>query len=79
MAGPSNPVFKLIQKEFSQPWEIYTVLTSEVGGRPLATLHELQTIYGIVDLYDFLEILDVHNSVAEEHHKEAERKSAAQR
>jgi hypothetical protein len=27
----------------------------------LATLHELQTIYGVRDLFDFLEVMSVQN------------------
>lgn len=28
----------------------------------LATLHELQTVYGMEDLYDFLEIIAIRNT-----------------
>lgn len=74
-SGPSTPELKRTQKEYSQPWEIYLVLTTEVAGRPLATLHELQTVYSVEDLYDFIETIDVYLTVMEEQHKEAERKA----
>ena len=45
--------------------------------RRLATLHELNTVYGLRDLYDLLEVakVDDHNRrvVSEHYRKEAER------
>lgn len=32
-----------------------------VVGQKLATLHELQTVYGLEDVYDMLEVLMVDN------------------
>jgi hypothetical protein len=32
----------------------------------LATLHELQTVYSLEDLYDFLEILEVRDAILAE-------------
>ena len=38
-----------------------------VGQEPrLATLHELQTVYSLEDLYDFLEILEVRDAILAE-------------
>lgn len=67
----SNREFKRIEKDFSQDWEIYTVVTSKLR---LATLHDLQTVYTCEDLYDMLEIIDVNTSIQEEQYKEQEKK-----
>lgn len=40
--------------------EIVTVIASE---HPLATLHELDTVYSLSDLYDFLEIIAMQSAV----------------
>lgn len=34
---------------------------------PLATLHELRTVYTFADFLDFLEIIDLHESVMDQH------------
>lgn len=47
--------------------------------RQLASLHDLQTIYSTTDLYHFLEMIDVHNTLMEESRKEADKKAAASR
>jgi len=33
---------------------------------PLATLHELRTVYTFADFLDFLEMIDLHESLVEE-------------
>jgi len=45
---------------------------------PLATLHEMQTIYSLEDLYDLLEMasVDGHNRRMVEKHYEQERERA---
>ena len=58
-----------IEKEFSQDLELLTVLTFEPR---LCTLHELQTVYSLDDLYDFLEIIEVHSALKEEGIRKAE-------
>jgi len=51
---------KQIDAEFKQPSEIFRLLTSETK---LATLHELQTVYGLEDVYAMLEILDLADAL----------------
>lgn len=45
-----------LNKAYSQEWEIYRVLTSEVKGLP--TYLELQTSCNVEDLYNILEMLE---------------------
>lgn len=52
---------KDIQDKFSQRWEIYRVATHELGG--LHLIKEMRTTYSTKDLYDMLEVLDVHDSL----------------
>jgi len=40
------------------------VITTEIGGRPLATLNELQTVYSVADLFDLLETIEAHGHIA---------------
>lgn len=40
------------------PKTIFTVISSDLG---LAKLYELDTIYGLEDLWKFLEVITVHN------------------
>lgn len=56
----SSTLNKRIEKEFTQDMEIVTVIASE---HPLATLHELDTVYSLSDLYDFLEIIAMQSAV----------------
>lgn len=51
-----------LEKEFSQDFQVLTVITSELK---LATLYELQTLYNTEDLYDMLELLDAHAAMSE--------------
>ena len=46
---------------------------------PLATLHELDTVYTIDHLEDFLEILDMEELILEESIKEMESKAKTER
>ena len=55
--------------EFSQDFEILTILTSELK---LATLNELQTVYTVSDAYDLLEIIDVQQTLMSEEQKKNE-------
>jgi hypothetical protein len=47
------------------------------GDRPKATLHELQTVYGLRDLYDLIEVVLVENhndrTIARHREREARR------
>lgn len=56
MGNAPHPRMERIQREFSQPFEIMTIVTYDP---PLATLYELQTVYSTADVYDFLEMIDV--------------------
>lgn len=49
-----------LEKEFSQDFQILTIITSELK---LATLYELQTLYNTEDLYDMLELLDANSAM----------------
>jgi len=51
---------KEIQSKFSQRWEIYRVATHELGGVHLIPL--MSTTYSTKDLYNILEVLDVHDT-----------------
>lgn len=57
---PVHPRIQRIQDQFSQDWEVYNVLTSPLG---LATYLELDTVYNTEDLYNMLEILQVHKEI----------------
>jgi len=46
---------------FSQDWRIFRVLT--FNEPRLATKYELDTIYTVSDLYDFLEIIDAKQAL----------------
>ena len=50
----------MIDEDFSQPSEIFRILTSETK---LATLHELQTVYGLEDVYDMMELLELQDAI----------------
>lgn len=49
-----------VSKEFSQDFDIFTIITNELK---LATLNDLQTIYDVQDMYDMLEIIDAYNTL----------------
>jgi hypothetical protein len=63
-----NKEHERVAKEFSQEFEILTVITNELK---LATLLELQSVYDTQDIYDLLEIIDVHSTILSEQHKSA--------
>lgn len=71
-----NSTIQRIEKEFSQDFEVYTLLTHELR---LATLYDLQTKYNTEDLYDLLEILDVTLALDEVKAKQLELEKAATR
>lgn len=50
----------MIDEDFSQPSEVFRILTSETK---LATLLELDTVYGMDDVYRMLEILDLSDAL----------------
>jgi hypothetical protein len=49
-----------LEKEFSQDFQVFTLVTSELK---LASLYELQTHYNTEDLYDMLELLDAYKAM----------------
>jgi hypothetical protein len=55
-------------------FEIMTVLLFEPQ---LCTKHELDSIYDLEDLYDFLEIIEAKNSIEEEIQKKEQQKVQA--
>lgn len=56
-------------EEFSQKWEIYRVATHELGG--LHLIADMDTKYSIGQLFNMLEILDVHDSIKKAAHDQA--------
>lgn len=71
-----NSTIQRIEKDFSQDFEIYTLLTNELR---LATLYDLQAKYNTEDLYDLLEIMDVTLALDEVKAKQLELEKAAAR
>lgn len=57
-------------EDFSQPWEVYIICTHKTK---LATKHELDTVYSLSDIYDFLEMIDVYNALEKDAHDRAEK------
>lgn len=64
-----------LSEKFTQDFLILSVVTSELR---LASLHELQTIYSVADLYDILEMMDAHATMLEyqRRQEELERKNS---
>lgn len=56
-------------EEFSQKWEIYRVATHELGG--LHLIADMDTKYSIKQLYNMLEVLDVHDSIKKAAHEKS--------
>jgi hypothetical protein len=69
-------LFKDIEKHFSQDIEIMSVIMFEPR---LCTLIELQTVYSLKDLYDFLEIIEVQAAISDDRIKRAEQQQALAR
>lgn len=65
-----------IEKSFSIPFEIFSILTHELK---LATLLELQTVYDTSDMYDLLEMMDVHDTMVVIANKKSELEREKQR
>lgn len=53
-------VLNQIDSDFSQDFDIYTILTNDLR---LATLHDLQTKYNTEDAYDLIEIIEVRSAI----------------
>ena len=58
---PPSKIEKEISEKFNQRWEIYRVATHELGG--LHLIADMRTRYTLRDLYNMLEVLDVHDSM----------------
>lgn len=58
-----------LMEEFSQDFNILTIVTSELK---LATLLELQTVYSVSDVYDILEIMDAHSVMTDYQRRQEE-------
>ena len=61
----------MIDEDFSQPSEVFRILTSETK---LATLLELDTVYGMDDVYRMLEILDLSDALRADAEQRAKNK-----
>lgn len=57
---PVHPRLQKVQDQFTQDWEVYNILTSPLK---LATYLELDTVYNTEDLYNMLEVLQVHKEI----------------
>lgn len=62
-AAPT-PLEKEIEDKFSQSWQVYRIAMHEKGG--LAIAAEMSWKYSTKDLYDFLELLDVHDALQQQ-------------
>ena len=61
----------MIDEDFSQPSEVFRIVTSETK---LATLLELDTVYGMDDVYRMLEILDLQDALRADAEQRAKNK-----
>jgi hypothetical protein len=52
-----HPRLKKVEEGYTQDWEIFRIITSEIRGLP--TYVELQTVCNVEDIYNILELLDV--------------------
>jgi hypothetical protein len=68
--------YQRAQLKFSQPQMIYSVLMSD---KRLATLHELQTIYNLEDLYQLYECVAFERHTAHIFQKQAEQRAKQER
>lgn len=51
-----HPRLKKVQDGYTQDWEIFRILTSEIRGLP--SYVELDTVCNVEDIYNILEMLD---------------------
>lgn len=68
--------YQRAQLKFSQPQMIYSVIMSD---KRLATLHELQTIYNLEDLYQLYECVAFERHTANIFQKQAEQRAKQER
>lgn len=63
--------YQRLDKEFTQPVEFLQILSQD---KPLATLHELQHVYTVPEVYDLLEIQEAKLFFQDEANKREENK-----
>ncbi len=51
-----HPRLKKVEEGYSQDWEIFRIVTSEIRGLP--SYIELDTVCNVEDIYNILEMLD---------------------
>lgn len=51
-----HPRLKRVEDGYTQDWEIFRIVTSEIRGLP--TYLELDTVCNVEDIYNILELLD---------------------
>ncbi|QNO00329.1 hypothetical protein QGX21_gp150 [Pseudomonas phage phiPsa315] len=51
-----HPRLQKVQDGYTQDWEIFRIMTSELRGLP--SFIELQTVCNVEDIYNILEMLD---------------------
>lgn len=68
--APPTQLEKEIDKNFSQPWNIYRIAMHEKGGLELAS--EMDWKYSTRQMLKLLELLDVHDSLLQQAKNKAE-------
>lgn len=51
-----HPRLKRVEDGYTQDWEIFRIITSDIKGLP--SYVELQTVCNVEDIYNIIEILD---------------------
>lgn len=59
-----TPLEQEIDEKFSQSWQVYRIAMHEKGGLELAV--EMSWKYSLKQLYDLLELLDVHDALTQQ-------------
>lgn len=59
--APKTRLDKEIEDKFSQPWQLYRIAMHDKGGLDIAA--DMSWKYSTKQLYDFLEMLDVYDSL----------------
>lgn len=70
-----HPRLKRVQDGYSQDWDIFRIMTSEMKGLP--TYMELQTVCNVEDIYNILEMLDAKFEIDDVHRQQREQEAKA--
>lgn len=69
-----HPRLKKVEEGFTQDWEIFRIITSDLRGLP--SYLELDTVCNVEDIYNILEILDAKFEMDDVSRIQAEQKAA---